>query len=181
MLNDLFTETWKELECGAKEVNHPFNICSLATFETPTQIKQRFVNLREVTKKKNLLFYTDNRSSKMDQIRSNPAASLVFYNPILHLQVFLRGKIILHTDDKLWEDHRLKIDGRSINDYNTKYPPGKKIKNPLAVKRTNDLNFALLEFVPTTIEYLKLRTEPNRLRALFTKKNEVWENTFLIP
>lgn len=181
MLNDLFTETWKELECGAKEENHPFNICSLATFETPTQIKQRFVNLREVTKKRNLLFYTDIRSSKMDHIQENPAASVVFYNPVLHLQVFLRGKIITHTDDKLWETHRLKIDGRSVNDYNTKYPPGKKIKNPLSVKRTNDLNFALLEFVPAAVEYLKLRAEPNRLRASFRKKNEEWEMTFLIP
>lgn len=181
MLNDLFTETWKELECGAKEENHPFNICSLATFVTPTQIKQRFVNLRKLTKNNSLLFYTDIRSSKMSQIEANPAASVVFYNYLLHLQIFLRGQIITHTNDKLWEDHRLKIDGRSVNDYNTKYPPGKKIKNPMAVTRTNDLNFAVLELVPEGIEYLKLRAEPNRLRAQFIKKEEEWEKTFLIP
>lgn len=181
MLRDLFTETWKELECGANEKNHPFRVCTLATFENSEAIKQRMVNLRKITSRRTLLFYSDSRSSKIGQIENNPLGSVVFYNPASQLQIFLRGSISIHTRDEIWQDHMLKIDGRAVNDYNTMSPPGKKIKNPISVRRTENLNFAVLELIPDTIEYLKLRAEPNRLRAVFNKTEDNWEMTFLVP
>lgn len=181
MLNDHFNETWKELKAGSVEEGHPFKVCSLATFESPELVKQRIVNLREVTSDNTLLFYTDSRSSKIEQINKIPNASALFYNYKIKLQVILRGIIKIHSNDELWQDHRLKVEGRSINDYNTKYPPGKIINNPLDVRRTQDLNFCVLELIPENIEYLKLRDEPNRLRAVFTLENDKWNKTFLIP
>ena len=181
MIADLFNETWKELEQAPETADHPFQLCSLATKEADGGIKQRMVNFRKLTSQKNLLFYTDSRSGKIDQLYKDPTASVLFYNPILQLQIFIGGSIIVHTQGKLWDDHRLRIEGRSINDYNTQYAPGKIIKNPLEVKRTEELNFALLEFKPEIIEYLKLRLEPNRLRAIFKKTEEGWEKCFMIP
>lgn len=181
MLKDLFTETWKELECGAKEKGHSYNYCSLATFEDPSAIKQRMVNLREITPRRSLLFYTDSRSSKVGQIEKNASGSALFYNPGVQLQIFVRGKIKVHNRDEIWQDHYHKIDGRSVNDYNTISPPGKKIKNPISVRRSDELNFLVLELIPETIEYLKLRAEPNRLRAVFTKVEDNWDMTFLVP
>ncbi len=181
MLIDHLNETWRELRAGTTDEGHPFKVCSLATFEAQDYIKQRIVNLQEITPEKTLLFYTDERSSKVAQINNNPNASVLFYNYKISLQVIIRGIVKVHTNDDLWQDHRLKIEGRSINDYNTKYPPGKKINNPLAVTRTEEINFAVLEFIPESIEYLKLRAEPNRIRAIFTKENKEWDKTFLIP
>lgn len=181
MLKDLFEETWKELKSGATEKSHPFDVCCLATLENSENTRQRIVKLREVTSANTLLFYTDSRSSKIEQIKQNPTSSGLFYNPAIKLQILVSGKILLHTDDELWQDHRQKIDGRAINDYNTKSPPGKPIKNPVEVTRSRDINFALLELIPDSIEYLKLRAEPNRMRALFTKTADNWDKTFLIP
>lgn len=181
MLIDLFHETWKELQCAAKEPKHPFTVCSLATTTEKGNVKQRIVNFRKLTSSKSLLFYTDSRSAKVSHLQNNPSASVLFYNPIINLQIYISGKITVHTHDSLWEDHRLKIEGKSINDYNTKSPPGKKIKNPISVKRTTDLNFALLELKPDFIEYLKLKVQPNRVRAVFVKTEEEWEKTFLVP
>lgn len=181
MLIDHFNETWRELKAATRNEGHPFKVCSLATFETHDHIKQRVVNLREVTPEDTLLFYTDSRSSKISHINKNPNASVLFYDYRVRLQVIIRGIVKVHTNDELWQDHRLKIEGRSINDYNTQYPPGKKINNPLDVKRTQEINFAVLELEPETIEYLKLRDEPNRIRAIFNKENEEWVKTFLIP
>lgn len=181
MLNDLLNEIWRELEAGAKTKDHPFNTCALATLGKTQRVRQRTVNLRELTTRHTLLIYTDARSAKMEHLENNPRASVLFYNPAINLQVTISGKVKIHTDDELWQEHKMKIDGRSVNDYNTKSSPGKKIKNPMDVSRTTDINFALLELVPETIEYLKLRTEPNRLRALFEKDAEGWEKTFLIP
>lgn len=181
MLIDHFNETWRELKAATRDEGHPFKVCSLATFETLDYIKQRIVNLREVTPEESLLFYTDSRSSKIEQINKNSNASVLFYDYRVRLQVIIRGIIKVHNNDDLWQDHRLKIEGRSINDYNTKYSPGKRINNPLNINRTEDINFAVLELLPESIEYLKLRDEPNRIRAIFNKENEEWNKTFLIP
>ena len=181
MIADLFNETWRELGQAPETQDHPFQLCCLATKDGDGGLKQRLVNFRKLTSQQNLLFYTDSRSAKIDQISKDPTASALFYNPILQLQIFIGGTVIVHTQGKLWDDHRLKIEGRSLNDYNTQYAPGKIIKNPLEVKRTQDLNFALLEFKPELIEYLKLRIEPNRLRAIFKKTGEGWEKSFMIP
>lgn len=181
MLIDLYQETWKELECGIKVKGHPFKACSLATSDAQIGVRQRIVILREITENKSLLFYTDLRSGKIDQIKKHPESSALFYNPIKKLQIFLHGKIEIHCDDEIWEDHRVKIDGKAINDYNTKYPPGKTIKNPVDVIRTNDLHFAVLELIPDTIEYLKLKAELNRLRAIFKKTEDNWDKTYLVP
>ena len=181
MLIDLFNETWKELEDGATKYGHPFRTCSLATSGISGGIQQRTVNLRELTKEKTLVFYTDLRSAKIEQIKKNPKVSVLFYNPFIQLQIFLCGIIKIHSEDSLWDDHIVNIEGRSINDYNSLYAPGKPIKNPIEVTRTKDINFAVLELIPDTIEYLKLRDEPNRIRAIFNLKDNVWEKTFLTP
>lgn len=181
MLIDLFHEAWKELEAGAKGKGHPFKICCLATLENPSSIRQRTVIFRGLTEEKTLLFYSDVRSFKIKQLEQFPSASVLFYNEQAKLQLFVRGSMKVHTDDELWQDHKMRIDGRSINDYNTKLSPGKPIKNPLDISRTKDLNFTVLELIPEKIEYLKLRAEPNNLRASFTKKGNDWEKTYLVP
>jgi pyridoxine/pyridoxamine 5'-phosphate oxidase len=181
MLIDLFNETWRELGDGTKKYGHPFRTCSLATAEVSVGIRQRTIIFRELTKKKTLLFYTDLRSTKIEQINKNPDGSVLFYNPSIQLQIFICGKIKIHSEDSLWNDHFMNIEGRSINDYNTQYAPGKPIKNPIAVTRTKDLNFAVLELIPDTIEYLKLREEPSGIRAIFKLQDQEWNKTFLVP
>lgn len=181
MLIDLYKETWKELECATKVKGHPFKYCSLATLDGSSGVRQRTVILRQLTENRTLIFYTDLRSGKIGHLRKTPIASALFYNSITKLQVFIKGEIEIHCDDEIWEDHKLRIEGKAINDYNTLYPPGKPIKNPVDVNRTKNLNFAVLELKPDFIEYLKLKAELNRLRAVFHKKNEDWEKTYLVP
>ena len=86
MIDDLFTETWKELERASSTPDHPFGLCSLATNEIKAGVKQRLVIFRKLTSHQNLLFYTDSRSDKIEQLHNNAAASVLFYNPKLHLQ-----------------------------------------------------------------------------------------------
>lgn len=181
MLNDLFEETWRELRCGYEAKNHPFRSCCLATMENSGKIKLRTVNLRLVTEEKNLLFYTDLRSGKISQIRTNPSASVLFYNPNTNLQISLCGTVLIHEDSQVWTDHFHTIEGRSLNDYNTEDAPGKPIKNPINVRRNKKINFAVLEFIPECLEYLKLRQEPNRIRASFELREKEWVKTFLVP
>ncbi|UJH92247.1 pyridoxamine 5'-phosphate oxidase family protein [Antarcticibacterium sp. 1MA-6-2] len=181
MINDLFSETWKELKCGIEDSGHPFKVCALASLEESGKIKQRMLRLRKITHNDTFLFYTDARSFKVQQLKLNPYGSVIFYHPLLQLQVSICGKVVVHEQDEIYEDHKLEIEGRSVQDYNTKSPPGKKIKNPIDVTRTRELHFSVIELIPEQIDYLKLRAEPNRLRATFTKTEEGWDKTFLVP
>lgn len=181
MLDDLFIEAWEELNSAASDREHPFRLCSLATCEEPGKTRQRTVALREVTESKSLLFYTDIRSWKIKQLENIPQGSVLFYNQKIALQVFIQGNFKIHTNSKIWKQHVGKVEGKSIYDYNTKYPPGKVIKNPFNINRTDDINFAVLELTPNVIEYLKLKPDTNHLRAMFSKEEDNWEKHFLVP
>lgn len=181
MLDDLFNEAWVELNSAASDREHPFRLCSLATCEDSGKIRQRTVALREVTESNSLLFYTDLRSWKIKHLEKSPEGSVLFYDRLTALQVFIQGSFEIHTNSKTWKQHKGKVEEKSIYDYNTKYPPGKVIKNPFNVNRTDDINFAVLELKPNVIEYLKLKPDTNHLRALFKKEEDTWEKCFLVP
>ncbi|TVZ28027.1 pyridoxine/pyridoxamine 5'-phosphate oxidase [Gillisia sp. Hel_I_86] len=181
MLNDLFQEAWTALKFAASGKEHPFNYCSLATAGKNGTTRQRTVILRGVTEEKSLLFYTDFRSTKIKQLKQNPKANGLFYDPKNQLQLIIKGNILIHTDDDAWEEHKDKIDGKAINYYNTLLPPGKPIKNPFSVERGKKLHFGLLEFKPVRMEFLKIKQDSNHLRARFRLDEGIWKQTFLVP
>ncbi|HSM63677.1 MAG TPA: pyridoxamine 5'-phosphate oxidase family protein [Gillisia sp.] len=181
MLNDLFQEAWKALNLAASGKENPFNFCTLATLGKNASVSQRTVILRGITEDKSLLFYTDLRSTKIKQIQRNPKANCLFYDPKNQLQLIFKGEIIIHKDDEIWEEHKDRIDGNSINNYNSLLAPGKPIKNPFTVERTETLNFGLLEFKPVRMEYLKLKEDSNHLRARLLLDKGIWKQTFLVP
>ena len=181
MLNDLLEEAWKELKDATTIKGHPFRFCSLATAGNIENIMQRTVILREITESKTLIFYTDKRSGKVNQIKINPFGSVLFYDPKKSLQLIIKGEIQLITMGEIWGDHKLSIEGKSVKDYNSKLIPGKALKNPFILTRSKELNFGLLELKPLSIEYLKLKNNTNHLRATFNLNKDNWEKTFLVP
>lgn len=181
MLNDLFLEAWAALKFAASGKEHPFNFCSLATIGRKATVRQRTVILRGLTEDKSLLFYTDLRSTKIKHLKQNPNANGIFYDPKIQLQLIFKGEIIIHTNNELWDEHKSKIEGNSINNYNTQLAPGKPIKNPFSVERAEKLHFGLLEFKPLRMEVLKLKKDSNHLRARFWLEEGIWKQTFLVP
>lgn len=181
MLNDLFQESWKELQASTEQKEHPFRLCSMATTGKKGKVYQRTLVFRKLDQDRNLLFYTDSRSAKVKQLQENPVAGLLFYDRNNKLQLFVQGEIAVITSGEIYEHHRQRIDGRSVNDYNTLSPPGKRIKNPFSVTRNEDLHFALLKMHPQLIEYLKLKPDTNHLRAIFELKEGEWDKSFLVP
>lgn len=181
MLIDLFQESWKALHAISKDKKHPFNTCTLATIGENSTIKQRTVILRGVTESNSLLIYTDLRSKKVKHLKKNPKASLLFYDPKIQLQLVLEGEILVHTNDRLWEKHKNKIEGNAVNNYNSQIAPGKAILNPMTVDRVEKLHFGLLEFIPYKMQYLKLKEDSNHIRAKFQLKEGTWKKTFLVP
>ena len=179
MLDEIFNEAKQEIKFGYLKRKHPFRYPSLASIRNGVP-EQRTVVLRDTTKDFDLVFYTDNRSNKIDDFKANDNASVLFYYHKKLLQIKVSGRIKMITSGNEYDEYWSKVQGRSTKDFITKKAPGTTIKNPDLVEyKENEHHFCLLKLVPEKIEYLRLK-RPNHIRAEYTKANN-WEGKFLNP
>lgn len=169
-----------ELVNGSVKKGHPFKYFTLSTIwhENP---RQRTVVLRKVQPNLHLLFYTDKRSSKVEQIKQHPEVSALFYHPKKMVQLQVEGRASVKENPEMLRKLWKSIPAKAKKDYTTVLPPGVKTENPSALEYlTKDNYFCMVEIQPTRLEYLKLN-QPHHLRVKFVKSGDTWDGTFLIP
>ena len=180
MLEEAFKELITALFNGIYKKGHPFRYFTLATINGDMP-QLRSVVLRKVSEDLKFTFYTDNRSSKIVQLKDNNNVSALFYHPKKQIQIKVDGIATLIKDkevlNKYW--HGVPIHARK--DYTTSKSPGSIIDAVDSVSYLDQENyFCVVEIETTSIEYLKLQ-QPNHQRILFTKVNESWNGKFLVP
>ncbi|WP_350290801.1 pyridoxamine 5'-phosphate oxidase family protein [uncultured Croceitalea sp.] len=181
MVEGIFKELKTELLNGYSKKGHPFRYFTLATSDETNAPQQRTVVLRKITPKLELLFYTDKRSSKVQQLLKNDAVSALFYHPKQLLQLKVDGKAEIVNDEKIIASLWSEIPLKSKKDYTTQNAPGSLIQNPDEVDYLNEENhFCIVQIIPRQIEYLQLKS-PNHLRVLFKEENGQWKGSFLVP
>ena len=95
------TACWQELERAAREREHGWRIMTLATVEGE-QAHARSVTLRGAdAAAQRLVFYTDDRSPKLAQMKHNPLGTLLAWCPQLSWQVRLQVRLVQETDAAL--------------------------------------------------------------------------------
>lgn len=180
MKNQLLEEAKIELVNGHTKKRHPFRYFTLATIKNGKP-KQRTVVLRKTLDDLSLVFYTDNRTDKIKELKNNAEFSALFYHPKKLLQVRIEGKAALITDKEQIESYWHTVQQASRKDYTTQIAPGTPIKNPDEVEYNSKENyFCPVKLVPSSIEYLRLK-RPNHLRVLFSKSDGDWLGDFLVP
>lgn len=181
MIQDFLVEAKTELQKGIVVKGHPFRYATLATISEDGKPRLRNVVLRKVLDNLNLIFYTDRRSKKVEHIQENQEVSMLFYHPKLMLQLSISGTATLVEDKNRLQTYWNGIPLHSRKDYTTDSAPGSYQKNPDEVQYLNEEHhFCIVEIVPNSIEYLKLK-RPNHIRASFTKAEQDWDGTFLVP
>ncbi|RRO13366.1 pyridoxamine 5'-phosphate oxidase family protein [Flavobacteriaceae bacterium 14752] len=178
MLDSIFKSTLQEIKFGYLKRKHPFKYCSLSSISEDRPII-RTVVLREMTNQHELVFFTDQRSPKIEQYKKNPHAEVLFYHPKKLWQIKVSGKVQLIKDEKRLHYYRQSVQGASTNDYKTKQTPSSVIKNPDQIEYGEDLHFAVLGLQPDSIESLQLK-RPNHIRCRFKRAND-WQGEFLVP
>lgn len=178
MLDELWKNNIQELKFGYLKKKHPFRYFCLATFGD-TYPEARTVVLRDLTKENELVIFTDKRSQKIKQLKTNPNASALFYHPKKLLQLKVNGKLQLILSGKEYDDYKSRIQGNSEKDYLTTQTPGSEIKQPNEVTYQDEMHFALLKLVPETFEILQLK-RPNHIRCKFEKASG-WKGSFITP
>ena len=150
------------------------------------KIVSRVVVLREFNSKERYLrFHTDARAPKIKHFKKNSNASLLGYDPSLKIQLKLQGNVDVHFNDDVTKLSWNESTTRSKKCYSVEGGSSLKIENPseydLKDGNIEDgyLNFAVLKFKYTSLEFLYLKSSGHR-RAIHSW-NEGLVSNWLVP
>ena len=178
MVQEIFKDLKNEMKLGYLKKKHSFRYVYLATVADGVP-HQRTVVLRDVVQDQHPIIYTDARSSKVEELKENPFASLIMYNHKKLMQITLSGKIKMIESGDYYEDCWSRVQGNAQRNFITEKAPGTPIEKPEDISYGDDHHFMILELVPDKIEYLHL-TSPNHVRARFTAEDN-WQGEFVNP
>jgi pyridoxamine 5'-phosphate oxidase len=184
--NETPADIWKslvhELHRGALDTGHPFRYFNLGTIGK-TGPEVRTVVIRSVSKELEFYCFTDFRSEKVAELRTNPTANLHFYHPGKRVQIRIKAKTGIHHQDEVSTANWLKVQGDAQKAYTSTLAPSTPISDPNEafdwLENGDDRFFTVLKFIPESIEALQLNGL-RHLRILFSKK-ENWEGQWLVP
>jgi len=164
---------WGELALAAAERDHPWRVLGLATVEG-TRAAARNVVLREVVpENRQLLFYTDTRSPKVEQLRRHPLGTLLAWSATRGWQLRLEVSLAV-------ADSGLQVSSRwarvklspSAQDYLAALPPGTPVDR-YEPERGTRAHFGVVTAQVSAIDWLELHADGHR-RARFDDQGGRW-------
>ncbi|MEM9362251.1 MAG: pyridoxamine 5'-phosphate oxidase family protein [Bacteroidota bacterium] len=181
MGHELFEELCAELKKGVSKKGHPFRYFTLATKELKDSIGLRIVVLRKVADNLTLTFFTDQRSSKVEELKNDHTISALFYHPKKKMQLKLTGIAEIEKNSKILNTFWNGVPLHARKDYTTQNAPGSFLDDHESVEYLSDKNhFVIVHIRPKQIDFLQLG-KPNHTRILFSKEQEGWRHQSLVP
>ena len=193
-LDKIYLKIWELLKTGLSNRDLPFHIPVFICGQD-SNTDGRMVVLRGLNKKdKNLWFHTDIRSKKIRTLKTNPIASLLFYDKEEKVQLRIAGKAKINHQNEIAKKSWNKTAHMSRQCYLGNKPPGfealsptsglteevEKHKYSIEESEIGYKNFCVVEIFIESIEWLYLAARGHR-RAYFTLKNSSVEKKWLIP
>jgi len=193
-LDKIYLKIWNLLENGLANRNAPFHI---PVFIAGKQKKfdGRIVVLRGIDKKeKKIWFHSDIRSNKIKILKSNPQASLLFYDKSEKIQLRIFCSVKINFKNEMTKKSWKKTAHMSRQCYLGDKAPGTDVIEPTSGLTDNIdnlkysieeseagyQNFCVVETFIKSIEWLYLAAKGHR-RAYFSIKNNSLEKKWLIP
>ena len=183
---------WSMLNDAVTNRESPFRIpVFICTHQN--EIDGRIVVLRKSDRENNLLqFHTDLRSRKVDIIKKNNKASLLFYDKEEKIQLRVKIECEINNQNSIAEESWKKTQHISRRCYLTDSPPGSNSDNPTSgmISKLENFdytmeqsekgyeNFTVIKCKVKSIEWLYLAAKGHR-RAKFDLENN--NNTWLVP
>ena len=191
-LDEIQKKLWSMLDDAVVDRSSSFRIPVFICTDQ-NDIDGRIVVLRKSDRKNNVLqFHTDFRSQKVDILKQNKNASLIFYDKEEKIQ--LRVKVVCEINNKnsIAEESWKKTQHISRRCYLTDSPPGSVSENPTSgmISKLEDFdytmeqsekgyeNFTVIKCKIKSIEWLYLAAKGHR-RAIFDFENS--KNNWLVP
>jgi hypothetical protein len=181
---NIFDNLWGELLRGKADAKHDFRYPTLATEDQDNWPDTRTLVLRDVIKEDNkLIFFTDMRSHKMQQIAINNKAALLFYTHKKKLQLRIRGLITVVKEEEEIKNYFNQISQTDLKDYRSLSGPGSLMQedNATYLPKQEAFNyFSVLSFNVISVDYLQLSRE-GHARFKFIYDNREWEAKEIVP
>ena len=157
------------------------------------EVDGRIVVLRKSDRENNLLqFHTDFRSPKVETLKNNNKASLLFYDKEEKIQLRVKVNCEINNQNSITEESWKKTQHISRRCYLTDSPPGTSSENPTSgmISKLEDFdytmdqseegfkNFTVIKCNIKSIEWLYLAAKGHR-RAMFDIENK--KESWLVP
>ena len=193
-LDKIYLKIWELLKTGLSNRDLPFHIPVFICGQN-VDTDGRMVVLRGINEKdKNLWFHTDIRSKKIRTLKTNPIASLLFYDKEEKVQLRITGKTKINYQNNITKKSWNKTAHMSRQCYLGNKAPGSESilptsglteeidnhKYSIEESEIGYKNFCVVEFFIESFEWLYLAARGHR-RAYFTLKNSSVEKKWLIP
>ena len=191
-LVEIQNKYWSMLEDAVTNRSSPFRI-PVFMCSNNDEIDGRIVVLRKSDRENNLFqFHTDLRSPKVNILKNNNKASLLFYDKEEKIQLRVKVECEINNQNSVTEASWKKTQHISRRCYLTDSPPGTISENPTSgmiskledfdytMKQSEDgyKNFTVIKCYIKSIEWLYLAAKGHR-RAKFDLKNN--KKNWLVP
>lgn len=175
-----FDTLWTWIASAPSQQRHPMRAPTVIT--TAQNIPNaRTMILRDVLPDA-LIFFTDRRSSKIQDILKNSHTTIHCYDAKKKVQLRIRAQTSLIDKHPQW--HRWRSMGLNrFQDYGTALPPGTRLEETSIPPATLDVareNFCILYARVTDIELLKLSRDGHQ-RVEWKHQDNQWNVVRLVP
>jgi hypothetical protein len=172
-LPEIEAACWAELARASADRAHPWRTMSLATTDGH-EAHARSVILREVdADARELLFFTDSRSTKVRHIAEFPRGTLLVWSPQLSWQLRLRVTLEVESEglavSSRWAHLKLTP---AAQDYLSPLPPGEPLAQATPERGSRGY-FALVHAQVRSMDWLELLPQGQR-RACFDRSGGKW-------
>ena len=190
--SEIKKKIWLMLDDAVTNRSSPFRI-PVFICANQNEVDGRIVVLRKSDREDNLLqFHTDLRSPKVDILKKNNKASLLFYDKEEKIQLRVEVECEINNQNSTTEESWKKTQHISRRCYLTDNPPGTNSDNPTSgmISKLEDFdytmeqseegfkNFTVIKCNIKSIEWLYLAAKGHR-RAKFDLETN--KNTWLVP
>jgi len=191
-LEEIQNKYWLMLDDAVTNRASPFRI-PVFICAHQDEVDGRIVVLRKSDRKNNLLqFHTDFRSPKVNILKKNKKASLVFYDKEEKIQLRAKIECEVNNQNSIAEESWKKTQHISRRCYLTDSPPGTVSESPTSgmISKLEDFdytmeqsedgykNFTVIKCNIKSIEWLYLAAKGHRRAKFDLEKNK---NTWLVP
>lgn len=192
-----FEEAWGVIAAGVTNRNSPSHMPAVGTADVLGVPQLRIMILRDVSRDaRTLRFHTDSRSIKAEQLRQNPATSVLIYDPAAKVQIRMSGKAYVTAMGDMADTAWSTSTPFARRCYMAEAAPGTPCAKPssglpdwIEGKQPDEeqladyrSNFAALLVEIETIEWLYLANVGHRrARWQWHASQNIWAGSWLIP
>ena len=177
---ELLTIAKAELLRSNADQDHPFRYFCFGTQGDFPEL--RTVVKREVLEDLSVVFFTDSRTPKVQQIQMEPKVSALFYHPLKQLQIRIKGSArLIDEEHQAYPKYFQQVQqGLAKKDYSSLGIPGTPSKDESEIIYGDTIHLMVVKIIPQEFDIVQLGQD-RHYRSRYRKNDMIWIETKLVP